>query len=386
MLPEFRLEQYFSQWEFRARYNLAASDAETMSIAELLDLGSVEDRQRFLDLRLGYIETEGTPGLRDAVAAWYGKGLAADQVLAFVGAEEGMFCAMHALLQPGDHAIVTVPNYQSTEEIPLSICDVTGVALRETARWTVDPDEIEAAIRPNTRLLAINFPHNPTGKVIAPEVFEAIVDVAARYGLYLLSDEVYRGLERNAASTLPPAALRYQRGLSLGVMSKSFGLPGLRVGWMATRDREALARMARVKHYLSIAGAGPSEFLAALALSRADRILDRLRRLIDRNLELVREFFGEFPDLFEWDEPEGGCVAFPRYLGGDGVEEFCRSAVEEAGVILLPSGLFQSRLLPVARDRFRIGFGRENCGEALEVLREHLVRTGRLAGSPSGAA
>ncbi|HEX9895794.1 MAG TPA: pyridoxal phosphate-dependent aminotransferase, partial [Gemmatimonadales bacterium] len=240
-------------------------------------------------------------------------------------------------------------------------------------------------LRPNTRLIAINFPNNPTGKVIAPEIFQALVQLATERDLYLLSDEVYRGLERNPASTLPPAAMLYQRGLSLGVMSKSLGLPGLRIGWIASRDTDALSRMERVKHYLSIACPAPSELLATVALRASRRILERTRGITAQNLELLAGFFDELPDLFQWYTPEGACVAFPRYLGEDGVEEFCRSAVEEAGVILLPASLFQSRLLPVARDRFRIGFGRRDCAQAVEALREHLVRSGRAAGSPSGA-
>ncbi|HEX9895113.1 MAG TPA: aminotransferase class I/II-fold pyridoxal phosphate-dependent enzyme, partial [Gemmatimonadales bacterium] len=187
MLPDFRLERYFSRWEFSARYNLAGSDAETLTVAELLALGDESDRRALLDLRLGYSETYGSPALRQAIAATYDR-WEPEQVLCFVGAEEGIFCAMHALLQPGDHAIVAVPNYQSTEEIPLSICEVTGVPLREATQWSMDPDEVKAALRPNTRLIAINFPNNPTGKVIAPEILQALVELAAERDLYLLSD------------------------------------------------------------------------------------------------------------------------------------------------------------------------------------------------------
>lgn len=372
MLPDFRLERYYSQWEFTARYNLAASDAESMSVGELLALGAAGSASAFERLRLGYSETWGAPALRQAIAEQYG--LEPEHVIVFSGAQEGIFCAAHALLEPGDHAIVTVPNYQSTEEIPLSLCQVSGLPLRPSEDWTVDPDELRRAIRPNTRLIAVNFPNNPTGKVIAQSVWRELVSIADHHGISLLADEVYRGLERDPAHTLPPAATLLPRGLSLGVMSKSLGLPGLRIGWIAGRDRDLLARMERVKHYLSIACANPGEFLATVALGVADRILARNREITARNLVTLGRFFEQHRSLFEWEAPEGSCVAFPRYLGADGVEAFCRGAVEEASVILLPASLFQSRLLPVPADRFRIGYGRLDCAEAVGVLGAWLER------------
>jgi hypothetical protein len=348
---------------------MAASDAESMSVAELLALGPAETADRFQRLRLGYSETWGAPALRQAIAVQYG--LEPEHVLVFSGAEEGIFCAAHALLEPGDHAVVTVPNYQSSEEIPLSICEVTGLALRPSEQWRVDPDELRAALRPNTRLIAVNFPNNPTGTVIDQATWREIVAIAEERGIHLLADEVYRGIERDPGMTLPPAATLYQRGLSLGVMSKSLGLPGLRIGWIAGRDIAALGRMERVKHYLSIACANTSEFLAAVALGAADRLLARTREIARRNLEIMADFFDRHRALFDWYVPQGSCVAFPRYLGTDGVEEFCRALVEEASVILLPASLFQSRLLPVPSDRFRIGYGRLDFAEGLTVLEEH---------------
>ena len=379
MLPDFRLETYFSKWEFTARYNLAASDLETLALEELLSLGSDDDRARWASLRLGYTQTFGLPALREAIAGTYER-VDADDVICFAGAQEGIFCAMHALLAAGDHAVVLVPNYQSLEEIPRSICEVTGVALREGEGWSLDLDELRDAIRSNTKLITINFPNNPTGAVIDDETFAAVVDLARESGAYLLSDEVYRGLERPLARQLPNGADVYEKALSLGVMSKAYGLAGLRLGWIASRDRGVLSRMERVKHYLSITNAAPSEVLATIALRARETILARNRAIVAENLGHVTRFFGDHGDLFEWYATHAGCVAFPRYLGDDGVEEFCRSAVEEAGVLLLPASVFRSELRAVAVDRFRIGFGRRDCAEALAVLDAH-VTAGRMAGS-----
>ena len=164
-LPDFKLESYFSRWEFKARHHLCASDMESMSVAELVALANDEDRARWLELELGYIETFGTPALRTAIAATYSS-VAADDVLLFAGAEEGIYIAMRTLLTRDDHAIVVTPNYQSAESLPDSICSVSGVALDPDADWQLDLDRVRDAARPNTKIISINFPHNPTGKIL----------------------------------------------------------------------------------------------------------------------------------------------------------------------------------------------------------------------------
>src|SRR5581483_524167 len=183
-------ETYLSKWEFAARYHMTASDMESMTVAELLAMASPEDRKVFDDMRLGYIETFGTPALRAAVAATY-RGIAPEDVIAFAGAEEGIFCAMHALLDKDSHAVIVTPNYQSSETLPLSICATTGVGLREAENWALDLDELRAALRPNTKLVLVNFPHNPTGKVADRATFDGLVALCAQRGIQLFSDEVY---------------------------------------------------------------------------------------------------------------------------------------------------------------------------------------------------
>ena len=370
-LRPFELEVFFSKWEFTARHHLCASDMQSMTISELLALADEADRKAWDSLYLGYTETWGTPGLREAIASTYERIGTAD-VLTFVGAQEGIFAAMHALLRPSDHAIVVIPNYQSVESVPLSICDTTGVALDPARNWDLDLDRVSGAIRPNTRVISFNFPHNPTGKVISRATLDALIDIARERGIYLFSDEVYRGVERRPEMTPPQMADLYERGISLGVMSKSYGLPGIRVGWLACRDREALGRMERMKHYTSICGAAPSELLAQIALKAADRILARNRALIAKNLPMLSAFFAEHQDLFEWYLPDGGCIGYPRYIGRDGVDEFARRLAEESGVLLLPASVYRSELGTTPADRFRIGYGRDNMEAGLTALRGYL--------------
>jgi aspartate/methionine/tyrosine aminotransferase len=376
VLPDFKLETYFSKWEFTARYHMTASDAQSMTMAELLAMGSEEQRTAFQNQWLGYTETFGDPALREVIAGLYEEMQGAD-VLCFAGAGEGIYIAMHVLLEKGDHAIVVTPNYQSAETVPLSICEVSGVALDPADGWSLDIAAVRAAVRPNTKLISINFPHNPTGKVLERDRFDALVGLCRQHGIWLFSDEVYRGLSVDGKPQLPAVADVYERGLSLAVMSKAYGLPGLRIGWIACQDRTVLLRMERMKHYISICNSAPSESLAKIALLNGGRILERNNRLITANLDKLKALFNEFEDLFEWYTPDGGCVGYPRYKGADGVENFARDLVESAGVLLLPASLYRSELNPTPDNRFRIGFGRANIEEGIAAMRSYLLRNHR---------
>lgn len=342
-----------------------------MSIGELLQLAG-QNEDAFAALQLGYTETFGASDLRESIAGTYDE-IKADQILTFAGAEEGIFVAMQVLLTVNDHAIVITPNYQAAETIPGSICAVTGIALDAEQNWSLDLDALRAALQPNTKLISINFPHNPSGKVLERAVFDELIQISRERGLYLFSDEVYRLLERTEEKRLPAAADVYERALSLNVMSKAYGLPGLRIGWIATQDSDLLAKMERTKHYLSICNSAPSEFLATTALSCRDKILQRNHSIIDHNLTLLNDFFAARTDLFDWSVPEGACIGYPRYKGADGVENFCRSLVQDAGVLLLPASVYQSELTTTPDDRFRIGFGRLDMQESLNVLQKHIA-------------
>ena len=267
-----------------------------------------------------------------------------------------------------------MPNYQAAETLPLSICEVTGVPLRDDMDWRLDLDALAAAIRPNTKLVSINFPNNPTGAVMPRDDFDALIELCREHGLYLFSDEVYRLLEVDETKRLPQAADAYEKGISLNVMSKAYGLPGLRIGWLASQDTDILARLERYKHYLSICNSAPSERLAVIALAARDRILERNRALVRDNLAALDGFFADYPALFDWSHPDGGCVAYPKFLGRGGVEAFCQDLVEESGVLLLPASIYRSELMDTVLDRFRIGFGRRSIGDGIAEMRRFLER------------
>ena len=371
-MRDFALEVYFSKWEFTAKYHMTASDIESMTIGELFSMSDGCTLDSFGDQWLGYTETFGNHDLRSVIATTYDTATASD-ILCFAGAEEGVYVAMRVLLSPEDHAIVIVPNYQAAETIPLDICEVTGVPLDPENNWTLDIDLVKGAIKSNTKLISINFPNNPTGTVLDKSSFDELISLCRHHGMYCFSDEVYRLVERDPALRLPQVGDIYERGLSLNVMSKAYGLPGLRIGWIMTKDHETISRMERYKHFLSICNSAPSEYLAITALQVRDQILARNRNIVHSNAAKLDTFFNEFPEYFEWVRPDGGCVGFPRYKGAEGADQFCVQLVEETGVLLLPPFVYHSELLETPGDRFRIGFGRKNLESGLEVLRDHLT-------------
>jgi aspartate/methionine/tyrosine aminotransferase len=372
-MRNFALEVYFSKWEFAAKHHLTASDAQSITIGELLDYATPKDRDRFMNLHLGYTETYGAPSLRKQIAETYNT-IQPDQILCFAGAEEAIYTAMKVMLGAEDHAIVITPNYQAAETVPLSICDVTGVPLDENDNWSLDLEKVKAAVRTNTKLISINFPNNPTGAIIPKATLDGLVTLCREHGIWLYSDEVYRLIERDPAIRLPQVADIYERGISLNVMSKAYGFPGLRIGWMACQDKAMLQRFERYKHFLSICNSAPSEILSEIILKAREPILERNRRITRHNIALLNSFFADFPDQFEWREPDGGCVAFVKYKGADGVETFTQRLVEEAGVLFLPSSIYRSELGPIPADRFRIGFGRNGVEDGLSAMRNWLLR------------
>lgn len=364
-LPPFALERFFARHEFEAKYLLCASDCESMSVDELLALEPGASAA-LGTLRLGYTESQGSPTLRAEIARLYSS-IDPKNVLVTSGAEEAIFTFMHAALTAGDHVVVHQPCYRSLVDVARSIgCEVSPWEAREENGWELDPDELPMLIRPSTRAVILNVPHNPTGYLMSPEAFHHTLRRAEERGILLFSDEVYRGLERTPSDRLPPACDESENAVSLAVLSKTYGLPGLRIGWVATRNAALQARMAVVKDYTTICASAPSELLAEVALRHGEKIARRSREIIHANLALLDVFFTRRAGVVSWRRPKAGPIAFPRLLVGD-VEVFCRNLVDASGVLLAPGGLFGD-----AGNHFRLGFGRKSMPAALSKLEEFM--------------
>jgi aspartate/methionine/tyrosine aminotransferase len=364
-IAPFRIEQYYAVHEFTAPYMLSSSDAESVAIADLLAL-EPDASERLLAQRLGYTESVGAPELRAAIAPIY-ETVSPDDVVVVAAAEEAIFVAYHGLLEPGDHVVIETPCYESA----LQVAHSAGAVVTEWRRsasdgWAHDLETLRSALRPDTKLVYINSPHNPTGTQMNREVLDGVVGLCAERDAWLFSDEVYRELEHDPADRLPAACDLYERALSLGSMSKTYGLPGLRLGWLACRDRDALRPIVDLKHYTTICSSAPSELLSALALRHRDVLADRNRGIVLANLPLLDAFFERHADVLSWVRPTAGPIGFPRLHGVDDATAFCEELVAAEGVLLLPGAVYDEP------GHVRVGFGRAAMPEALERLERYI--------------
>jgi aspartate/methionine/tyrosine aminotransferase len=364
-IKPFRIEQYFGKYEFTARYLLFSSDAESRTIQELLDL-EPGAHDRFLKHWCGYTESPGAPDLREAIAAIYHQ-LSSDDVFVLAAAEEGIFVFYHALTGPGDHIIVETPCYESGLEVARS----TGAQVSEWRRsfengWAHDVAALEKLVQPNTKIIYINTPHNPTGLLMPASIFRQLLDLAASRGIIVFSDEVYRELEHDPATRLPPACEAYENAVSLGSMSKSYGLPGLRLGWLASQNPEILRRCLEFRYYTTICNSAPSEFLTALALRHREVLVQRNRELVLHNLQLLDTFLLRRSNRFEWVRPNASPIGFVHLKPEQDVLAFCEKTIRDSGVLLLPGTVYDQPR------HIRFGYGRKNMPEALAQFGAYL--------------
>lgn len=362
----FSLERYFARYEFDAPYLISSSDCETLSVAELMAMAerSIDELGSY---RLGYTESPGAPSLRTAISQLYDGHITADDVLIVVP-EEGIFLTMWALLSPGDEVIVQTPCYQSLSELAAYHgAEVMPWPLVETEdSWQVDLDRLADLISPKTKLIVINTPHNPTGFHFSRSELDAIFTMARHQGIWVFSDEMYWGSEYRVTDRLPPASQIYERGVSLSGMSKTFGLPGLRIGWLMSQNTELVANLQQLKDYTTICSSGPSEFLAEVALTVAPKLMARSLNIIQSNLPLAREFANHWSNFVAWRAPMAGSVAFVRYRSGN-IADLARQLVEAQGVMLAPSHTFQ-----FGDSHFRFGLGRLNFVDGLGRFSQYL--------------
>jgi aspartate/methionine/tyrosine aminotransferase len=367
---DFALGAFLARWHGWVRNDLSVSASETLTLAALLAMAEAEDTERWRSVGLGYADPHGALWLRAAIAARH-EGLNAEHISCGAGAQESLACVMRALLTPEDHAIVILPIYQPSEREVTARCAATGVALQERDGWRLDIARVAAAIRPETRLILMNFPNSPTGAGLDAETLTALVDLCRRHEIWLINDEVYRLSGGGDASPCPPVADLYERGVSVDALSKAFGLPGLRVGWVACQDTAFLARVLIARSGLSSCLAGPSEVLAHIALRAAPFILARNQAIARGNLDRLRAVLGRHPDLFAASPGTETVFAFTRYLGRGSAEQFATRLLRRSGVLVLPSVLWASALAEVPGDHLRFGVGQTSAATAVDVMESY---------------
>lgn len=365
-LAEFSLERYFGSYEFSVPHLMCCSDVEPLTMQELLEMGDAETLELWHHLKLAYTEAWGHPILRREISGIY-KGLHEKDILVVVP-EEGIFIFMNSLLEKGDHVITTFPGYQSLYQVAESIgCEVTHWLPEKKDTWVFDPEVFKSSLRPNTRLVVLNFPHNPTGAMLSEGDYREVIALAEQNGTLIFSDEMYRFLELNDRAPLPAGCELTDQAISLCGMSKSLALPGLRIGWLASRNKKILGNCSVFKDYTTICSSAPSEILALMGLRAKEEILRRNKNILTSNLKPLTEFFNAHSTLFRWFPPQGGSVAFPEYIGPGEGENFCARIRESHGILLLPGSVYNFE-----GDFFRIGFGRKDLPDILKKFSQHL--------------
>jgi aspartate/methionine/tyrosine aminotransferase len=366
-LPPFKLERYFAQYEFTTEYLLCSSDCEAMSIADLLAMeeGGAE---KFQNVWLGYTESRGSPALRKEICNIY-ETIQPEDILVHTGAGEAIYLFMFATFKEYDHVIVHSPGYQSLAEVARAAgCEVSLWQAREENNWALDLCELRHLMRSDTKAIIINTPHNPTGYLMSRADYEAVHRIAQENNLLLFSDEVYRESEYDPATRLPAACDFGDYAVSLGVTSKTYGLAGLRIGWVATKNKRIYDSMAALKDYTTICNSAPSEFLAEVGIRNRQKLVERNLGIIKNNLSVIDEFFTRHADLFSWVRPRAGSMGFPRLLKGD-IEEFCDSLVKKADILILPGSAYND-----SSNHFRLGLGRKNFPQAVDRLEQYLYK------------
>jgi capreomycidine synthase len=359
-LPPALLEEWMRRYYFSVDFDIGSSGVQNFSVAELRELlgFSQDDLDRIV---LRDSQTLGGTELRRAIAGRWLEGRE-DRVLVTHGSSEANYLAMSTLLEPGDEVVVQDPGYPQLHAIAQAVgCRLKPWPLRFENGFRPDLEEARRLIGPRTRMVVVNFPHNPTGATLSPEEQAELVGMAETVGAYLVWDAAFSELTYDGPPLPDPSRL-YDRVLSLGTLSKAYGLPGLRVGWCLAAP-EVIERLIRLRDYMTLHLSPLVEFIAERAIRGADRLVALRMEQARRNRELVGEWVGETADAVQWVPPMGGVCAFVRFPDLADTTDLCRRLADERRVLLVPGSCF---LHPQFA---RLGFG-----DSTESLRQGLSR------------
>jgi aspartate/methionine/tyrosine aminotransferase len=369
-IEPFRLERYFAEHEFSVTRQLSCSDCETLSLNRILNLLDEKEKNHFMNISLGYTESNGSLSLREEIASLY-QGFNPDEV--FVAApEECIYLTLNSLLEKGDRVMFISPIYQSFEAIPDSLgCETVKWHIKNcNGEWTLDIGFLEEEANKGLKALCLNFPHNPTGFIPSLDEYKQIIEIARKYNIFIFSDEIYWLLEHGGRAPLPACCTLYENSVSLFGMSKTFGLPGLRIGWIATRKKDLYSKIANMKDYTTICSSALSEEVAGIALRHRNYFIARSSNIIRNNLDYAQSVFDDFPDIIHWNEPSGGSVAFPCFREGISSSAAAETLIKEHDLLMLPGSLFSYD------DRyFRLGLGRKEFSDSLFVFKKYIAST-----------
>jgi len=368
-LKDFKVERYFARYEFTAKYLLSSSDCDGYSMKYVLNLASNEELEHWNNLKLGYTETLGSESLRQSILPHY-QTIDLDEVVVSSPGEAN-FILMNVVLNAGDHVICMAPMYQSLYQVAKDLgCDISfWEPTQNDGPWYYDPADLKNLIRTNTRLILINFPHNPTGFSPDLDSYKDIISIARANGILLFSDEMYRFLDHKPNVDLPSACDLYENAISLWGTAKTFGLAGLRLGWLTSKNKDILKKVESYKDYLSICNSSTSEILATIALNNMEKFIQPNLEKIKKNISVFEQFQHRNRNFCDFIKPNSGSTAFVKLNVKGTAMDFAEKLVRNTGIMLLPSETFE-----YGHKHTRIGFGRENMPVVLEVLETYLQK------------
>ena len=367
-ITRFATEHFFAKYEFTTPYQLCNSDCETLTMDELLKMAGVP-LSEFGSLSLGYTESPGNLPLRESIAAMY-KGITADEVIFLGSPIEGIYLAARAILNPGDEVVVLNPAYDALINMFEHVVGAENVKkwqfIPGKSQWELDLDDLNRLITTKTKLVVVNFPHNPTGYLPTPQQLDQLIKIVEERELTLFCDEMYFGLIHNGTQPIPSAAELCPKAVVLSGLSKTYGLPGIRSGWLIVKDKPLRDEIINWKFYTSICPPAPTEFLTSVALKVHQELRDRSLAQIERNLALADAFFDRWPQMFTWRRPMAGSTALVG-MNVPSVEVFAEKMASEAGILIQPA-----TTLGWDDQHFRLGLGRASFGLALEKFEEYI--------------
>lgn len=363
-IKTFKLERLFARYSAMAKYMLSQSSCEGITMNEVLEMADPECLALWDNLSLGYTRPQGFPLLREAIAARY-HSIRPSDILELTP-EEGIFIFMNNMLDQGDEVIVMHPTLPSLYELPRALgCKVIKWPLEVTSwGWRLDVNFLADNLSPKTKLIVMNVPNNPTGYIPVRTEMDRILNLADRNGTWIFNEETYRGMEHDPAAVLPSIADIYPRGVAVGGLNK-YGLPGTRMGWLISKNRQMIEECAGYKDYTTLCNNAPGEVLATIAMRNAPDLLQRNHKIVLENLNIAEGFFKKNRDLFQWIQPNGGATAFPRLLPPFDVTEMCEKAMTEKELLIIGE-----RAFGLDTNHFRVGLGRRDFSKALAVFAE----------------
>ena len=359
-IAEFKLERLFAKHEFSTKYLLSSSDCDGFSMKEVLDIATEDEIQIWEDLKLGYTESQGHPLLLEAISKNY-PGLTSENII-IASPGELNFSVMNSLMNQENHVIAISPAYQSLHEIVKSIGCELSLWHPDQGSWEFKIEELQKLIRSNTKLIIINFPHNPTGTYLKESELQQIIEIARANNCYIYSDEMYHKLVHDMQIVKPMASM-YEKGISLWGTSKSFGMSGVRIGWIACQDKELIDKIGLFKDYLSICSSAPSEILTLIALNHQEYFIQHNLDKIRNNLKVLEAFVEKHDQILSFIPPKAGTTCLLKLNIDITSEEFMERLIAKYGIMTVPAEYFD-----IGGKYIRIGLGRKNIPEVLKIM------------------